>query len=86
MDDASQGSQAGGAGHFREVFAAFLKLGADLFRRPDRSPRLVERRCWVDDGQYAQLVGFTLFAAWRAPALVVVLWCLAASVATTMLP
>lgn len=54
------------AGSAREVFAAFLGLGLTSFGGPIAHlgyyrRQLVERRGWVDDDQYAQLVALAQF-------------------------
>ena len=53
-------------GSAREVFAAFLKLGLTSFGGPIAHlgyfrRELVERRGWIDEAQYAQLVALCQF-------------------------
>jgi chromate transporter len=91
-------------GTAREVFAVFLKLGLTSFGGPIAHlsyfhRELIERRRWLSESQYAQLLGlcqfvpgpassqlgFTLLAARRVSALLVVLWCVAASIVAALL-
>lgn len=61
-----------------EVFVAFLKLGLTSFGGPIAHLGYYRR-------EFVERRRFTLLAAWRAGAIVVVLWCVAASVLASTL-